>query len=373
MESNAILPVEKEGILETIKTFLAILLEKKLVDVLFVPVELPGGGNVVPTIVSGSELLKAVNPLAPVMPVNSARLISMITGTSTSPKKLGVVMRPCELRALVELVKLKQASLDNLLLIGIDCPGTYSVTDYRRVTKENGPLLNNLLNNLIEDKEDPLLRKACQTCEYPIALKTDINIGIAGMDIKTGIILEAKTESGKNIFEALGLKEVTMDSRKAAVTKLLSRQNERRTKFSKQTETDVHGLENLQSTLAACVNCHNCRTACPLCYCRECFFDSPLFDFEAGKYLGWAERKGALRMPTDILLYHLTRLNHMATSCVGCGMCTEACPNKIQVSDVFRMVGYHLQKSLDYTPGRSLDEELPLTTFREDELDEVGR
>ena len=44
-------------------------------------------------------------------------------------EKLGVVLRSCEIRALVELVKFQQAKLDNALIIGVDCLGTYKVTD----------------------------------------------------------------------------------------------------------------------------------------------------------------------------------------------------------------------------------------------------
>ena len=40
--------------------------------------------------------------------------------------------------------------------------------------------------------------------------------------------------------------------------------------------------------------------------------------------------------------------------------------------DGFRMVGDEVQKSFNYVPGRSLEEELPLSVFREDELGEVG-
>lgn len=89
--------------------------------------------------------------------------------------------------------------------------------------------------------------------------------------------------------------------------------------------------------------------------------------------MGWAERKGALKMPADTLLYHLTRLNHMVTSCVGCGMCSEACPNDVPVFDIFKLVGYYVQKEFDYVPGRSIDEEPPLVVFKEDELGNIGR
>ena len=77
-------------------------------------------------------------------------------------------------------------------------------------------------------------------------------------------------------------------------------------------------------------------------------------------YYDWAERQGALRMPTETLLYHLTRLNHMVASCVGCGLCESACPSKIPLTTIFRAVGDGVQEMLDYVPGRSLEDELPL-------------
>ena len=74
------------------------------------------------------------------------------------------------------------------------------------------------------------------------------------------------------------------------------------------------------------------------------------------------------RLPADTVLFHLTRLNHMSTSCVGCGMCTGACPSEIPVGQIFRAVAHKTQAIFDYEPGRSVDDPLPVTTFREDEL-----
>jgi hypothetical protein len=36
------------------------------------------------------------------------------------------------------------------------------------------------------------------------------------------------------------------------------------------------------------------------------------------------------------------------------------------------MVGDKVQEVFEYVPGRNLGEEMPLSTFREDELQEVG-
>ena len=57
-ERYAILPVESWGALGAIRRFLSGLLEKKLVDALLVPLELPAGDNAVPTIVSNPEQIQ---------------------------------------------------------------------------------------------------------------------------------------------------------------------------------------------------------------------------------------------------------------------------------------------------------------------------
>jgi formate dehydrogenase subunit beta len=62
---------------------------------------------------------------------------------------------------------------------------------------------------------------------------------------------------------------------------------------------------------------------------------------------------------------------HMSMACVGCGQCTNACPNNIPVMEMFRTVSYRTQEAFGYEAGRSIEEEPPLSIFREDELTEV--
>jgi formate dehydrogenase subunit beta len=42
------------------------------------------------------------------------------------------------------------------------------------------------------------------------------------------------------------------------------------------------------------------------------------------------------------------------------------------VARLFKLVGARTQQVVEYVPGRSLDEALPLSTFREDEFQEMG-
>jgi formate dehydrogenase subunit beta len=132
------------------------------------------------------------------------------------------------------------------------------------------------------------------------------------------------------------------------------------------------GYQNLVRYFAHCLNCHNCMKVCPICYCRECFFDSDVLKREQDDYVRLSRRKGLNRMPAGTLLFHLTRMNHMMTSCVQCGICEDSCPAEIGLSVLFKKVSRNAQAAFDYLSGRSLDEPLPLTTFREDEFREIG-
>jgi formate dehydrogenase subunit beta len=156
------------------------------------------------------------------------------------------------------------------------------------------------------------------------------------------------------------------------VDKTLKAVQEKRQAFFAETEKEIGGIENIADVFAPCIKCHNCRTVCPVCYCRECFFDSPTFELESDRYMGMAEKKGAIRMPTDTLLFHLTRMTHMGASCVGCGACEEACPSDIPLLKLFQLIGDRVQTLFEYVPGRSLEEELPPTAFKEDELQWIG-
>ena len=373
MTRSVTLTVEGGKIRETVNGFLKSLFAKKVVDAMLVPLVHPAGTNVVQALVTEPAYLDRADVFAPVMPVNAARIVQAVTRLSPMGKKTAVVIRPCEMRALVELVKLKQAQLENLILIGIDCPGAYSVKDYPKLTAEKtsdefvkaGYRLTN-----------PELRSGCQICEYPYPLTADITIGMIGLEPGKSILLSADSALGEEVLGKLGLKVETdsadAQKRQAAIAKFAAEVKERRKKFFEKVKEEVGGLDKLANVFAQCIKCQNCRQACPVCYCRECFFVSPTFEMESEKYVRQAEKKGAIRMPSDTMLFHMTRMNHMGNSCVGCGACEEACPNDIPLLKIFQLTGSEVQELFGYVPGRKLDEPLPATAFQEKELESIG-
>jgi formate dehydrogenase subunit beta len=107
---------------------------------------------------------------------------------------------------------------------------------------------------------------------------------------------------------------------------------------------------------------------CPVCYCRLCYFDSERLKHPADDYLDQAIKKGSLRFPSDMMLFHIGRMTHMGLMCVSCGACEDACPSSIPIARIFCHIADRTQKKFDYEPGRSIKEPLPLLVYREDEF-----
>jgi len=361
------------GTLEAMTLFLRRLLEKGVVDALLVPQRVPAGDNVVQTLIMEPAMLEDVDPVAPVLPVNSAKLVSHLTATGASGR-LGAVLRSCEIRALIELVKLKQASLDDVILIGVDCLGTYEMDVYSELAASgNGDLSTDSLGRAGEGRVVPRegheFRVACQMCEQPVPQGADLALGLVGIDTAREILITASDELAEKL--ELTLVEMRAGRQEAVDALVAERTAERDRRFAEFRERVVD-VSSLLGEFSRCIRCHNCMVTCPICYCKECIFRAAPFDHASVQYFRWAGRRGSIRMPTDTLIFQLTRLNHMATSCVGCGMCESACPNDLPVATIFRAVGEKVQALFDYVPGRSLDEGLPVATFREQELTSLG-
>ncbi len=363
------LPLENNDALITLQNFFKMLFSAGLVDLMYLPMRTPNG-TITPALVSDPAMLVHADPLAPVMPVNGATQVGKLSIRTPRPR-VGVVLRSCELRALVELVKLQQASMDDLLLIAIDCPGTYGVPEFLEKEKtQQAPLWKELFQTALQKPTEQVidLRQACQMCEQPAYEQADIVIELFSSDLDQAIRLTVKDE----IAGQLSLEPVEDNQRAALLTKLVDARTAQRDIFFEEIRARMSGSENLSDVFAACIRCHNCMNVCPICYCKTCVFKSEVFDHEPMQYIPWVKQKGAFRMPADTMLFHLTRLNHMVLSCVGCGMCTEACPAELPVGLVFRAIGQRVQDTFDYLPGRNLEETLPLITFKADEWNEVG-
>ncbi len=370
MAKFAKLSFQKDEMNKQLAGFFKGMLENGAVDAVLVPMAQKKGVRL--TLVTSAANMDRVDPFAPVAAVSGAKIASSLTARP-SGRRLAMVLRPCEIRAVVELVKLKQVNLEDVLLIGLDCYGRYENTDFARF-EELGKTTELFLENAQAGKtavEDFDIAGACRICEFPTAENVDMRLCAIGAG-DGGVFIEAVTPKGEAALGKSGVKAGGAPAgRDEAVKKLVAARTEARDKRFAEYREETGSFEALADKLAACVNCYNCRVACPVCYCKECVFVTDTFRHDGEQFMMWADQGGMLKMPNDTLFYHLTRMTHMSLFCVGCGQCTSACPNDIDVMPMFRACADKTQARFDYQAGRSVDEEQPMAGFQADELVEV--
>ena len=346
-----------------VRQMLKKLLEANVVDAVMVAALTPYSALPMPTLIADPELMDQAEPLAPVTAVSAARTASQLTRADTG-RRLALVLRPCEMRAFIELVKLHQAGLDNLLLIGLDCPGRLENRDYLEEIAKNPDLAASFCR---DEELQSRAARSCRTCVRFTPETADLTLGLLSGDLENRLAVAASTEVGEEAAAALKLASTgdVETARKQAIERLREKREAARIVLFAEMKEKAGDIEGLQKLTGACLNCYNCRQACPVCYCKECVFVTDVFLHEPEVYLRRAARRGAVKLPAETTMFHLTRLAHMSHACVGCGQCESVCPSDIPVAGLFASVAARTQELYDYVPGRDPDEPIPFLAFNE--------
>ena len=356
-------PSTKEAILD----FLKKAMDNGVFDAVLIPMRVPAGDSFAYVLIKDKSLLKDAFPLSPIMSVQGANAVSSVTRLGKGNMKIAAVMRPCEIRATIELSKLGQTNLENITLISMDCPGVLPMSDFLSDPKKS----MSLFDDAVQKWDDKAMRPVCQICDKSSMVAGDIHIGTLGAKKDTFFIVSS-SQKGNDVLDKLGmaLKE-NIDSWQNKVKNIAEEKQKKRKKTLKDLKSEIGGLDNLLDTFSQCINCHNCMRVCPICYCRVCYFDSDKVKHPPEDYLERAESKGSIRFLPDTTLFQMGRMMHMSLSCVSCGACEDACPMSIPVAQIFSMIADETQGLFDYVSGRNLEEPLPLITYKEEELHEV--
>jgi formate dehydrogenase subunit beta len=347
-----------EGASKAVAELLKSLLEKNIFEAVLVPVRTNGGYNYVLT--ENIDLLNKAEIMPPVMSVQGGKVLQALTRHGKSGK-IAAVMRMCEIRAAVELSKLEQTDLENVFFISVDCNGVIPLSDYLEDPSNAGKKFRPLCKictsfSVVGDEEVEAV---------------DIHAATMGVD-KGQVLLIPMSPDGEGTLEKLGIDEKQDTGNWVKeIEKLRKQRIAAREKALAETKEKVKTLNGLVEVFSRCIECHNCRSACPICYCRLCFSDKETFRETGGEYLDRAKLQGVMNFTDEILRFHLGRMSHMSLSCVSCGMCEDVCPVDIPVGQIFSVVAEQTQAIFDYVPGKSPDEKQPLRTFGLDELTEV--
>jgi formate dehydrogenase subunit beta len=329
--------MEKYYKLGDFKEFLISLMKNEIVEAIMVPMKSLTEETYSPFLIKDVELLNNCEPISPVMSINAGRAISTLTSRGPLEYKTAVVLKPCELRAYRELIKFRQINPGKIITISFDCDG---------------------INSLNNDGEK---REICNMCKNFTPDFADIEIFSFGLE--TPIIKTSLDISSINLEEV----SVDIEKRNKEV------ENKLKENLANREKNSNYISENLESLLKECVVCHNCMRVCPICYCPECFFDSPQLKGDSESYLLRVNRLNSLKFPENKILFHLGRMNHMSISCVSCGMCEDACPASVPVAQIFAASGDKLRKLFNYEPGRELSEPVPFMKCQANEFVEYAK
>lgn len=352
MNVNRILQIREGDAVKTFQNFLGEWWGRIELDAMLTPVELPDHGGVSPQVISHPEDLSKVNPFIPVMLSNSA---SMIEGfVRDHPRShLAAILRPCELRALVELKKRNRVHYnptssgrrnENLEIISVDCPGTFSLVEYTQHAARHQHDAEIIEVELAYGRQNSYVpyqvRSACQMCDSPGPLGADIVIGTIGIEPQGSLLVIARDEETD---ARLRLREVTyaiateqqVVSREVMVGKLVDKRAQKRAELIEAQARQAEDMDTTLALFARCTLCADCLDACPL------------YDGELSGMLGVGEaRQGA-----HPLLSELVSLSRWLASCSGCGMCQEACEHNVSLTSLVTVLSHRIQSQLHYKPG----------------------
>jgi formate dehydrogenase subunit beta len=352
MNVNHILHIRDNNAVDTLRSFLSAWWVHVELDAMIAPIELPDHGGVSPQVIEHPDELSKVNPFLPVMLANSAPMVDGFIKDHPG-SRLAVILRPCELRALVELQKrnrvqfptpVKSDNHKSLVTIGVDCPGTFSPAEYARHVEQHLDDAEMIKVALAYGSQESYIpyqaRAACQMCDSPSPLGADMIIGTIGIAPQGSLLVIARDE---NIDVNLKLQEVTEDMateqqvvcREVMVGKLTDKRTQKRTELIRAQAWQTEDINTAWAMIARCTLCADCLDACPL------------YDGELSGVLG----VGEACQSSHPLLSELVSVSRWLASCSGCGMCQEVCEHGVSLMPIIITLSHRIQHGLKYRSG----------------------
>jgi len=247
--------------------------------------------------------------------------------------KVGIVVKGCDARSVVELLKEHQIDRGKVFIVGIPCSGVVDMekllavldvlpAEVVAVEDDGDAFLVTMKEGTRRVKKEQVLRGECLVCKYPTPVIYDVLLG----DVVSSLPWANDDYRQVKELEALPAAE--------------------KERYWKR-------------ELSRCIRCYACRNICPVCNCPECIFDK--------KAPRWLSKANDV---SENLVYHLVRAFHVAGRCIDCGECERACPMGIPLRSLNKKVEKDILELFNYTAGVDIKQQPPLTTYQVGDLDE---
>lgn len=213
--------------------------------------------------------------------------------------RVAVMVKSCDLKALVGLLGESQLKRERLYLIGLPCCGVLESVRQpdQQLTTEN-------------------IAPKCTECSEPIPPDCDF---IPATSPSTLPELEKRYATEIARLESL---------------------------------TPAERWEYWKEQFSKCIKCYACRQVCPFCYCEQC-----LCDRNRPQMVEQSPR------PAGNTSWHIMRAMHLAGRCAGCAECERACPMDIPLNLLNRKMADELKELFGSEAGFAVQEKGALNSY----------
>ena len=215
--------------------------------------------------------------------------------------RIGIVVKGCDLKAIVGLLGESQLKRENLYLIGVPCAGVLA-----SMVQPSTPLTT-----------DTIAPK-CTECDAHLP---------QGCDFVPNVQPPPAAEQDKKYAVEIARLEALTPAERWAYWK---------------------------EQFAKCIKCYACRQVCPFCFCEQC-----LCDRNKPQMVETTPR------PAGNTAWHIVRAMHLAGRCAGCAECERVCPMDIPLNLLNRKMAKELKELYDYEAGFEVNDKGPLASFEE--------
>jgi Pyruvate/2-oxoacid:ferredoxin oxidoreductase delta subunit len=323
MSVRRLIPVQDQDPLKKVRELLKLLWENAPLDGLFIPIWQDDAAPV-STLITSPDAIKEADPFAPVMLRNSALTAAKILQQDPD-RRLGFVLRPCELSNFLTLLQRWHLDPQNTITISMDCLATFPVQDFdwrlersdHREYMSRSALHFAAQGGILPSR----YRSSCQFCDEPFPKEADLHFELLGITTLDNLVVNFRTDEtasylGMNESNSQPLPDEISARRERILKKLMDWRQKAQAYALAHLSDENKSIEGLLSHLKECVYCHHLiQQHCPLFDMAWIMSDTPQY-------------------PPDVEIW--------LQNCGGCGMCESDCP---QEYPLFKTILY-LHKSL---------------------------
>ena len=250
--------------------------------------------------------------------------------------RVGIVAKGCDSRSIVSLIQDKQVCREDVVILGIPCPGLIDLRKVEQLTGKDRDELEDIAREgdriivTVDGKKQEFpaaetLTDDCLSCDTPVPQEYDV------------------------LIEETAPPVCDKDLSRSKIKELDDMSPEQRWQFWEQ-------------EFSRCIRCYACRQVCPACFCHRCFVQE-------------TEPQWLSPLPRwqDNLFFQVVRMIHVAGRCVDCGECERACPVDIPLRSISKKTEEIVEELFHYKAGTDKDAPPLMTAYEYEEAEDFIR